>query len=69
MILKYKNSDIEYEIVKRRRKTICIKVDEEGSVSVITPLGVPNEKIKLVSRWLLMVKDELSFDISENNKI
>ncbi|WP_294152822.1 hypothetical protein [uncultured Clostridium sp.] len=53
MILKYKNSDIEYEIVKRRRKTICIKVDEEGSVSVITPLGVPNEKIKLVSRWAI----------------
>lgn len=64
MILKYKNRDIEYEIVKRKRKTICIKVDTEERVSVITPLRVSNEKIAEIvekrAEWIIEKQAEMN---------
>ncbi|WP_294405797.1 M48 family metallopeptidase [uncultured Clostridium sp.] len=64
MILEYKNINIEYEIVKRKRKTICIKVDAEGKVSVITPLRISNEKVAEIvekrAEWIIEKQAEMS---------
>lgn len=45
MHIEYKNKIIEFEIIKRKRKSICIKVDVDSRITVIAPLGIPDEKI------------------------
>ncbi|MGN0143600.1 MAG: M48 family metallopeptidase [Clostridium sp.] len=45
MQIEYKNKVIEFQVIKRKRKSICIKVDTDSRVTVITPLRMPDEKI------------------------
>jgi predicted metal-dependent hydrolase len=50
------NRKIIFDIEYRPRKTMVIKIDEKGSVSVLSPLGVPRDVIvgKVLSRsaWI-----------------
>ena len=64
MILKYEDRVIEYSVIKRKRKSICIKVDIEGNVSVITPLRVSEDIVlkllKEKAQWIIHKQDEMS---------
>ena len=64
MILEYKNRAIEYTIIKRKRKSICIRVDIEGKVTVITPLGVSEERVlkflEEKAQWIIDKQDEMN---------
>ena len=64
MILKYRNNVIEYNIIKRKRKSICIKVDIEGNVSVLAPQRISDESlvnlVKEKAEWILEKKVEMS---------
>ena len=39
------NKEIEFNIIRRKRKTICIKIEEDGNVIVSAPLRVNNQYI------------------------
>ena len=41
----YKNKEIEFNIIRRKRKTICIKIEENGIITVSAPLRVSKEYI------------------------
>lgn len=64
MNIEYKGRAIEFEIERRKRKTICIKIDGEGRVSVIAPLRTSEERIiSLVSEkalWIIAKQQEIS---------
>ena len=64
MILEYKNRVIEYNVVKGKRKSICIKVDIEGNVSVIAPLMVSEERVlkflEEKAHWIIQKQDEMN---------
>lgn len=59
----YGNKVIEYEIVRRKRKTICIKINEDGAVIVSAPLRISKEYILLVlknrANWILEKQKEI----------
>lgn len=41
----HKNKEIEFNIIRRKRKTICIKIEENGQVIVSAPLRVSKQCI------------------------
>jgi predicted metal-dependent hydrolase len=41
----HRNKEIEFNIVRRKRKTICIKIEEDGNVIVSAPLRVSKQFI------------------------
>ncbi|WP_297429490.1 M48 family metallopeptidase [Clostridium sp.] len=59
----YENNEIEFNIIRRKRKTICIKIEEGGEVVVIAPLKTSREYILLVvknkAQWILEKKKEV----------
>lgn len=59
----YGNEVIEYEIIRRKRKTICIKINEDGAVIVSAPLRISKEYILLVLKnrvnWILEKQKEI----------
>lgn len=63
MKFEYGNKVIEYELVRRKRKTICIKINENGEVIVSAPLRTSKEYIQLVLKnrasWILEKQKEI----------
>ena len=59
----YKNKEIEFDIVRRKRKTISIKIEEDGQVAVSAPLKINKEYILKVvyskAEWIIKKQDEI----------
>ena len=59
----YKNEEIEFDIVRRKRKTISIKIEEGGQVTVSAPLKINKEYILKVvyskAEWIIKKQDEI----------
>jgi predicted metal-dependent hydrolase len=53
----YENNVIEYEIIRRKRKTIGIQITPEGKVKVSSPLGVADKTIQDIlykkANWII----------------
>lgn len=60
---KYDNEEIEFEIIRRKRKTICIKINEDGAVIVSAPLRTSKDYILLVvknrAKWIVEKQEEV----------
>ncbi|AGF56799.1 hypothetical protein B0P06_004921 [Clostridium saccharoperbutylacetonicum] len=60
----YERQEIEFELTRRKRKTICIKIDEAGQVMVSAPLKISKEYILLVVKnrgsWIIAKKKEVT---------
>lgn len=61
--LKHRNKEIEFSIVRRKRKTICIKIEESGNVIVSAPLRVSKQYI------LNVVQDKADWIIEKQIEI
>lgn len=48
--LEFEKKIIEFELIRRKRKTICIKIEESGKVVVSAPLKTSKDYIMLVVR-------------------
>lgn len=63
MKFEYRNKEIEFEIVRRKRKTISIKIEENGHVIVSAPLRINKEYILKVVQskadWIIKNQDEI----------
>jgi predicted metal-dependent hydrolase len=61
--LEYENKEIEFELIRRKRKTICIKIEEDGEVVVSAPLRTSKEYILLVvknrANWIFEKQKEI----------
>ncbi|MDO5518377.1 MAG: SprT family zinc-dependent metalloprotease [Clostridium sp.] len=59
----YNGSIIEYTIEKRKRKTICIKIDQNGCVKVITPNNVSmnyvSDIVKRKGSWIISTREKV----------
>ena len=59
----YKNKEIEFDIIRRKRKTISIKIEENGQVVVSAPLRINKEYILQVVQnkadWILKKQVEI----------
>lgn len=59
----YQGEKIEFNIVRRKRKTICIKIEEDGKIIVSAPLRTGKEYI------LLVVKDKVQWILDKQKEI
>ena len=63
MKFEYKNKEIEFDIVRRKRKTISIKIEENGHVIVSAPLRTSKEYILKVVQskadWIIKNQAEI----------
>lgn len=70
--VEYESQEIEFSIERRKRKTICIKVNEDGEVIVSAPLRVSKEYIYLIvkkrAQWIIEKKKEISIRSSRKIK-
>ena len=62
MQLNYKNETIQIHIIRSKRKTVCLSVNKDGSVTVKAPLRYPSEKeiagfIEQKMDWVLKQRD------------
>lgn len=61
--IEYNGSIIEYTIEKRKRKTICIKVNSNGEVKIVAPFNVNKQYISdLVFRkgkWIVETREKV----------
>lgn len=64
MQIKYKDKNIEFEVRKSDRKTICIKVDSEGKVKFFCPAAISDEEIKIAAmskaQWIIDAKNNVA---------
>lgn len=60
---KYEGRLIEFNLIHRKRKTVCIKIDESGYVNVLAPMMIDNERIVDIVRrkgqWIIEKQDEI----------
>ncbi|AWK52329.1 M48 family peptidase [Clostridium beijerinckii] len=60
----YKSKEIEFDIIRRKRKTISIKIEEDGQIIVSAPLRINKEYILQVmhskANWIITKQDEIS---------
>ncbi|GEP62606.1 M48 family metallopeptidase [Clostridium beijerinckii] len=67
--LEFEKKIIEFELIRRKRKTICIKIEESGKVVVSAPLKTSKDYIMLVVRkrsdWIFEKQKEM---IQRNSK-
>ncbi|NRZ88703.1 putative metal-dependent hydrolase [Clostridium beijerinckii] len=67
--LEFEKKSIEFELIRRKRKTICIKIEESGKVVVSAPLKTSKDYIMLVVRkrsdWIFEKQKEM---IQRNSK-
>lgn len=63
MQIEYKNRVIQFEVIKRKRKSICIKVDTDAKVTVVAPLIISDDKIKDIvmkkASWIITKVEEM----------
>lgn len=68
----YENKEVEFEILRKNRKTICIKINEDGAVIVSAPLRTSKEYILLVIEnrvnWILEKQKEIKLRSSRKVK-
>ncbi len=61
---KYNESDISFNLIYRKRKTMCIKINQDGEIDVISPMGIDKEAIlknvKTKAEWIIKKKEELN---------
>lgn len=59
----YKENQIEFSIIRKKRKTISIKIEEDGSIIVSAPLRISKEYILLAVRekayWIIKKQNQL----------
>jgi len=59
----HKNKEIEFNIIRRKRKTICIRIEENGNVIVSAPLRVSKQFILDVvqnkAEWIIAKQIEI----------
>ena len=67
----YETKNIEFEVIYRVRKTLSIKVELDGKVTVIAPALLKEEEVleivKKKAKWILEKQGEVS--IINKNKI
>lgn len=60
---KYEERIIEFDLIYRDRKTVCIKIDESGAINVIAPMTIDNKRIiDIVSKkgdWIIRKQREM----------
>lgn len=63
MKIEYNGRIIEFDFTKRKRKTICIKVNLDGKVSVIAPLNIKESQAEDFvfekAEWIIKKQDEM----------
>ncbi|AOR23807.1 M48 family metallopeptidase [Clostridium taeniosporum] len=63
MNFEYKGEKIDFKIIRRKRKSICIKIDITGEVQVITPMSISKEYIlnfvNSKGNWIIEKRKEL----------
>ena len=63
MNVKYGIEDIEFEVVKSKRKSISITIDEQGNVLIKTPLKISKKAISEIvyekADWILKKQKEM----------
>ncbi|MDR3593601.1 SprT family zinc-dependent metalloprotease [Clostridium sp.] len=68
----YENQEIDFSIIRRKRKTICIKIMEDGEVIVSAPLRISKESILLVvknrAHWIIEKQKEIKLRSSRKIK-
>lgn len=59
----YENNEIEFSIIHKKRKTICIRIEEDGEIIVSAPLRTSKEYILLVVKnkvhWIMEKQREI----------
>ncbi len=64
MNIEYEGKVIEFEIIKRKRKSICIKIDIEGRVVVAAPMRTSEDRIINLVRekaeWIVKKQAEMT---------
>ena len=63
MNIKFKNEIIEFELIRRKRKSLCIRIEKNGDVKVIAPMKLNKEYILdfvlKKSDWIISKKSEI----------
>ena len=63
MNIKFKNEIIEFELIRRKRKSLCIRIEKNGDVKVISPMKLNKEYIlEFVLKkadWIITKKNEI----------
>ncbi|MBN1035726.1 M48 family peptidase [Clostridium botulinum] len=72
MNFKYKGEIIEFQIIRRKRKSICIKIDINGEVQVVAPMRISKEYIlNFVNSkhdWIIEKRKELKAVLNKKVK-
>ena len=59
----YENKEIEFDIIRRKRKTICIKIEGSEGIIVSAPLRISKDYILQVVQnkadWIIKKQDEI----------
>ena len=59
----YKDVIIEFEIIYKKRKTLCMEIDIEGHIRVISPIGISKEyiekRVKDKAQWIIKKQKEM----------
>ncbi|MBW6410626.1 M48 family metallopeptidase [Clostridium weizhouense] len=71
MNFKYKGESIDFELIRRKRKSLCIKMDLNGNVQVVAPMKLSNQYILNFiyqkAEWIIAKKKEMK--LISNRKI
>lgn len=63
-IFKHGNNEIEFNLSRKKRKTICISINDDGEVTVSAPLRTSKEYIMQVVKnrasWIIKKQEEIS---------
>lgn len=63
MNIEFNNEIIEFELIRRKRKTLCIKIEENGNINVIAPMNLNNDYILNFvfkkAKWILNQKNKI----------
>jgi len=63
MNIKFNNEIIEFELIRRKRKSLCIKVEKNGHVQVVAPINLSKDYILNFvlkkANWIIDKKQEM----------
>ncbi|WP_315078825.1 SprT family zinc-dependent metalloprotease [uncultured Clostridium sp.] len=72
MNFEYKGESIDFQIIRRKRKSICIKIDINGEVQVIAPMRISKEYIlnflNEKNDWIIEKRKELKTVLNKKVK-
>lgn len=63
MNVKFNNETIEFELIRRKRKNLCIRVEKNGDIKVIAPMKLSKDYILdfvlKKAEWIISKKNEI----------